>query len=77
MRSALYGEKLSELNVDWLTRVPVSYGEAKALRDRENVEWENTSDNRYQLFEYSPKDKNERWLLVRSDLHFIGKTIHF
>lgn len=75
--SALYGEKLSELNVDWLTRVPESYGEAKALRDRENIEWENTSDSRYQLFEYLPTNKNERWLLVRSEPAFHRKNDTF
>lgn len=36
--SALYGDKLSELNVDWLTRVPENYGEAKLLCDRLDVQ---------------------------------------
>lgn len=65
--SALYNEKLDELNVDWLTRVPESYSEAKLLCHREIIEWEMTSDSRYKVFEYQPQEKKERWLLVRSE----------
>lgn len=68
--SALYGDKLSELDVDWLTRVPENYGEAKLLCARLDIEWVQSLDNRYQLFEYSPKEKNERWVLVRSEPAF-------
>ena len=68
--SAFYGEQLDELNVDWITRVPEIYSEAKLLCDQRNVEWTNTSDSRYQLIEYFPKDKKERWLLVRSEPAF-------
>lgn len=68
--SALYGDQLSELNVDWLTRVPENYSEAKLLCDRLEVEWTQSSDGRYQFFEYFPRDKQERWLLVRSEPAF-------
>ena len=68
--SALYGEKLNDLNVDWLTRVPETYNEAKLLCNRINVSWVQSSDQRYQFCEYSPTDKSERWLLIRSDPAF-------
>lgn len=68
--SALYGATLSNLNVDWLTRVPESYSEAKLLCARLDIEWERLTDDRYEIFEYSPKDKNERWLLVHSEPAF-------
>ena len=68
--SAFYGEALDELNVDWITRVPETYKEAKLLCAQGSIEWVNTSDSRYQIFEYTPNDKKERWLLVRSEPAF-------
>ena len=65
--SALYNDKLGELNVDWLTRVPENYSEAKLLCNRLDVEWTQSADIRYQIFEYTPIDKQERWLLIRSE----------
>lgn len=64
--SALYGEGLDELGVDWLTRVPASYGECKRLCSEENIEWQVTQDSRYQFYAYEPKKTSERWLLVQS-----------
>lgn len=68
--SALYGDQLSELNVDWITRVPENYGETKLLCDRSDIEWVQSSDSRYKFFEYFPGGKQERWLLVRSEPAF-------
>jgi transposase len=68
--SALYGEGLDELNVDWLTRVPEIYSEAKLLCDKADISWDVSSDPRYKTFEYSPEKKDERWLLVRSEPAF-------
>ena len=68
--SALYGDKLNELNVDWLTRVPESYGEAKSLCNNHDINWSETKDSRYKISPYCPNGKNERWLLVRSDPAF-------
>lgn len=68
--SALYGEKLNDLNVEWLTRVPETYGECRSLCDLHKVDWKKTNDDRYQIFSYTPKDKPERWLLVRSEPAF-------
>ena len=68
--SALYGEQLSELKVDWLTRVPEVYKEAKLLCERQDIEWLSVSDSRYKIFEYSPEGKAERWLLVHSEPAF-------
>lgn len=65
--SALYNQQLSTLNVDWLTRVPGTYREAKALCSQREVAWVSTQDARYQIAPYSPASKNERWLLVRSE----------
>lgn len=68
--SALYGENLDELNVDWLTRVPENYREAKLLCERVEIDWIQSSDTRYQFFEYLPQNKPERWLLIRSEPAF-------
>lgn len=65
--SALYGESLESLNVDWLTRVPETYREAKNLCDMKEVKWMQLSDSRYQVYEYTPNEKQERWILVRSE----------
>src|SRR3990167_7700908 len=68
--SALYGNQLDELNIDWLTRVPESYGEAKRLCNRTDIIWSRSTDDRYQLFEYSPENTKQRWLLVQSEPAF-------
>jgi transposase len=68
--SALYNERLDELGVDWLTRVPETYGEAKLLCEQREMVWEQTQDERYRVCEYFPKNKKERWLLVRSEPAF-------
>jgi transposase len=68
--SALYGKELDELNVDWLTRVPESYGECKSLCNLSEVNWSTTSDERYKISSYQPSKKKERWLLVRSEPAF-------
>lgn len=68
--SALYGDKLQELNVDWLTRVPETYKEAKVLCERENIDWQPVQDSRYKIYSHQPERQNERWLLVRSEPAF-------
>jgi len=68
--SALYGQELDKLNVDWLTRVPESYGECKSLCNLKEVDWEETKDERYKIYPYEPQQKKERWLLVRSEPAF-------
>ena len=68
--SALYGQKLDELKVDWLTRVPETYGEAKELCNCLHIDWKALSDKRYKMFPYTPKAKQERWLLVYSEPGF-------
>jgi len=68
--SALYGDKLDELNVDWLTRVPETHSEAKLLCARIDINWVTLIDSRYRVFAYHPSGKNERWLLVRSEPAF-------
>ncbi len=68
--SALYGDKLNDLNIDWLTRVPETYSEAKALIDSSVINWVQTEDQRYKISPYQPKSQNERWLLVRSEPAF-------
>lgn len=65
--SALYGSELDTLDVEWLTRVPENYKEAKELCLKKQVPWKALSDNRYQAFSYAPSNKNQRWLLVRSE----------
>ncbi len=75
--SALYGDKLNELNIEWLTRVPETYGEAKLLCAREEVAWAQSSDERYQFFEYFPNDRPEKWLLVRSEAAFLREKATF
>lgn len=64
--SALYGPELDTLEVDWLTRVPENYKEAKLLCATKAVNWESLSDERYQLSSYLPSNQNQRWLLVKS-----------
>ena len=64
--SALYGPGLDDLNVDWITRVPETYKEAKELISSKKINWNLTDDTRYSILGYRPKKANERWLLVRS-----------
>ncbi len=64
--SALYGEGLKEIEADWLTRVPESYGECKALCARRDIAWKEVGDG-YQVYGYQPKNSEERWLMVRSE----------
>lgn len=68
--SALYGKALESLEVQWLTRVPEVYKEAKELCAKAQVTWQPLSDDRYQVFAYQPENAKERWLLVRSALAF-------
>lgn len=68
--SALYGKALNSLNVEWLTRVPETDGECKTLVSLSSVTWQPTSDERYQIYSYTPKEKKERWILVRSEPAF-------
>lgn len=65
--SALYGPALDALEVDWLTRVPENYKEAKQLCLKEIPSWKKLSDERYQVSPYTPSNDKERWLLVRSE----------
>jgi len=75
--SALYNDKLHELFVDWLTRVPETYSEAKLLCNQPEIEWIKMEDERYKIFEYKPQEKEERWLLVRSEPAFQRENITF
>lgn len=75
--SALYGDQLNELNVDWLTRVPETYRECKLLCELRDVEWKKTKDDRYQIFNYRPETKLERWILVRSGPAYLRESETF
>ena len=75
--SALYGNQLEELNVEWLTRVPETYGECKSLCELRHVEWKKTNDDRYQIFSYRPQFKPERWILVRSEPAYLRESETF
>jgi len=68
--SALYGNTLCELDVDWLTRVPENYSDARLLRDGRDIEWTQSQDMRYKFLSYTPQNKQERWLLIRSEPAF-------
>lgn len=65
--SALYSNQLETFNVDWITRVPEVSRQAKGLCAKQEVEWINVQDDRYQIYPYQPEGKEERWLLVRSE----------
>ena len=65
--SALYGPTLDSIAVEWLTRVPENYKEAKLLIKQEIKAWQTLSDDRYQVYPYSPNNTQQRWLLVRSE----------
>ena len=75
--SALYGDQLNELNIEWLTRVPETYGECKSLCELRSIEWKKTSDDRYQIFSYRPKSRRERWVLVRSEPAYLRESETF
>ena len=75
--SALYNEELFKLEVDWLTRVPETYKEAKTLCLAKDVQWEAVSDKRYQVSSYQPGDEKQRWLLVRSEAAFLREKKTF
>lgn len=75
--SALYGKALDDLNVDWLTRVPETHEEAKRLCDKKDVAWVETKDDRYKISAYTPEEKRERWLLVRSEPAFCRENETF
>lgn len=65
--SALYGPELDGLGVDWLTRVPENYKEAKLLCAKEQVIWRGLRDQRYKIFAYTPSNAKQRWLMIRSE----------
>lgn len=75
--SALYNKELNELDVDWLTRVPETFLEAKNLCNSTDIIWHETKDDRYKTYAYHPVNKNERWLLVRSEPMFKKECITF
>lgn len=75
--SALYNKELNELNVDWLTRVPEAFLEAKNLCNKSNIIWQETKDPRYKTYTYKPINKNERWLLIRSEPLFKNECVTF
>lgn len=75
--SALYGPQLNELDVEWLTRVPETYNEAKLLCKSDSIDWVQTNDSRYKVSSYQPEAKGERWLLVRSEPAFYRENESF
>ncbi len=72
--SAFYNEaRLDDLSsVDWITRVPVLSKESKEYHRKgsEEYQWQETSDERYQIAEIDSCHIKQRWILVRSEPGF-------